>query len=95
MKQNIDKLSKEYMRQQLMLTAAVFLVTLMVMQVWYLDLLAPIIVGACFTLVAFVTIGLVWRRVAKQSPESLPTFRFPHVAGSGRDVCLLSGGWAR
>ena len=49
MKQNIDKLSKEYMRQELMLTAAVFIVTLMVMQVWYLDLLAPIIVGACFT----------------------------------------------
>ena len=80
MKQNIDKISKEYMRQELMLTAAVFLVTLMVMQVWYLDLLAPIIVGACFTLVAFVTIGLVWRRVAKQSPESLPTF-FTAVSG--------------
>ena len=78
--QNIDKLSKEYMRQELMLTAAVFLVALMVMQVWLLDLLTPIIIGTCFTFVVFVTIGLVWRRVAKSSPESLPTF-FTAVSG--------------
>ena len=63
-----------------MLTAAVFLVALMVMQVWLLDLLTPIIIGTCFTVVVFVTIGLGWRRVAKSSPESLPTF-FTAVSG--------------
>ena len=83
--QNVEKLSKAYMRQELMLTAAVFLVALLVMQVWFLDLLTPIVVGACFTLVVFVTIALVWRRVAKSSPESLPTF---YTAVSGFRMLL-------
>jgi len=83
--QNVEKLSKAYMRQELMLTAAVFLVALLVMQVWFLDLLTPIVVGACFTLVVFVTIALVWRRVAKSSPESLPTF---YMAVSGFRMLL-------
>ena len=44
---DIDKLSKRYARQELLLTAALFLITLLVMRVWYLDeLLVPVIVSA-------------------------------------------------
>ena len=69
------------MRQQLFLTAGLFLLTLLVMQVWYLDiLLTPAIVSVAFTLVVAAVIGLVWCRIAKNSPESLPTF-FTAVSG--------------
>ena len=80
MKQNVDRLSKSYMRQGLYLTVALTLLTLLVMRVWFLDLLTAAIVSAAFTLVVCLTIGLVWRRVAKRSPESLPTF-FTAVSG--------------
>lgn len=85
MKQNIDKLSWNYMRQELLLTVAVFLVALLVMRVWFLDLLTPIIIGASFTLVVFTAIALVWRRVAKRFPDSLPTF---YTAVSGFRMLL-------
>ena len=69
------------MRQQLYLTAAIFLIILMLMQVWYLNsLLWPAVISAAFTLVVAGVIGMVWARVAKQAPESLPTF-FTAVSG--------------
>ena len=72
---NIDKLSMSYLRQELFLAVGLFLLTLVVMQVWFVEgLLVPAIVSVVFTLVVSGTIGLVWRRVAKRSPESLPTF---------------------
>lgn len=77
---NIDKLSKNYMKQGLCLTVALALLTLLVMRVWFLDLLAAVIVSAAFTLVVCGAIGLIWRRVAKHSPDSLPTF-FTAVSG--------------
>lgn len=80
MTQNIDKLSKNYMRQGLYLTVALTLLTFLVMRVWFLDLLTAAIVSAVFTLAVCWTIGLVWRRVAKHSPDSLPTF-FTAVSG--------------
>ena len=81
MTMNIDQLSLSYMRQQLFLTAGLFLLTLLVMQVWYLnELLTPAIVSVAFTLVVAAVIGLVWCRIAKNSPESLPTF-FTAVSG--------------
>ena len=78
--QNIDRLSFSYIRQELLLAVALFLVTLLVMRVWYLDLLAPAVVSVAFTLVLGLAVGLIWRRVAKGSPESLPTF-FTAVSG--------------
>ena len=36
---NIDKMSNRYMQQQLLLAVAVSLVALLVMSVWFLDLL--------------------------------------------------------
>lgn len=80
MTQNVDKLSKCYMRQGLYLTVTLSLLTLLVMRVWFLDLLTAVLISATFALVVCWTIGLVWRRVAKRSPESLPTF-FTAVSG--------------
>lgn len=80
MTQNVDKLSKNYMRQGLYLTVALSLLTLLVMRVWFLDLLMAVLISATFALVVCWTIGLVWRQVAKRSPESLPTF-FTAVSG--------------
>lgn len=72
---DIDKLSKRYARQELLLTAALFLITLLVMRVWYLDeLLVPVIVSAAFTLVVSTALAVIWREVATKSPDSLPTF---------------------
>lgn len=72
---DIDKLSKRYARQELLLTAALFLITLLVMRVWYLDeLLVPVIVSAAFTLVVSTALAIIWRKVATKSPDSLPTF---------------------
>ena len=78
--QNIDRLSFSYIRQELLLAVGLFLITLLVMRVWYLDLLAPAVVSVTFTLVLGLAVGLIWRRVAKGSPESLPTF-FTAVSG--------------
>ena len=74
MTKNIEKLSMTYMRSGLMVTVALALIGLMVMQVWYLDLLTPIIVSVAFSLVTCVAIAQIWRRVAQSSPDSLPTF---------------------
>ena len=76
----IRKMSLNYIRQGLYISAALFMLTLLVMQVWFLDLLAPAIVSVAFTLVVCITIGLVWRYIAKNSPDNLPTF-FTAVSG--------------
>ena len=76
----IRKMSLNYIRQGLYVSAALFMLTLLVMQVWFLDLLAPAIVSVAFTLVVCITIGLVWRYIAKNSPDNLPTF-FTAVSG--------------
>ena len=71
---DIDKISKRYARQELLLTAALFLITLLVMRVWYLDeLLVPVIVSAAFTLVVSTALAVIWRRVATKSPDRLNT----------------------
>ena len=81
----IRKRSINYMRQGLYISAALFLLTLLVMQVWFLDLLTPAIVSVVFTLVVCGTIGIVWHYVAKNSPDSLPTF---YTAVSGFRLLL-------
>ena len=78
--QSVEKLSKNYMKQGLFIAVGLTLITLLVMQVWFLDLLTPAIISAVFALIMCWTIGLIWRRVAKRSPESLPTF-FTAVSG--------------
>ena len=80
MTKNIKKLSFNYMRYGLMVTVALALIALLAMQVWYLDLLTPVIVSVVFSLVTCAAIALIWRRVAQSSPDSLPTF-FTAVSG--------------
>ena len=80
MTKNIKKLSFNYMRYGLMVTVALALIALLVMQVWYLDLLTPVIVSVVFSLVTCAAIALIWQRVAQSSPDSLPTF-FTAVSG--------------
>ena len=77
---DIKKLSIAYIRTGLMVTAALALICLMVMQVRYIDLLTPVIVSVVFSLVVCAVISLIWRRVAQSSPDSLPTF-FTAVSG--------------
>ena len=77
----IDKTCMRYLRQELFIAVALFLICLMVMQVWFLDsIFTPAIISVTFTLVLAAAVGLVWRRVASSSPESLPTF-FTAVSG--------------
>ncbi|MBO5593143.1 MAG: hypothetical protein IJQ60_17465 [Prevotella sp.] len=86
---NFNQLSKSYMRQQLYLTAALFLISLLVMRVWFIDgMLVPAIISAAFTLVIATVIGIVWRRIATQAPDSLPTF-FTAVSGFRLLLALL------
>jgi hypothetical protein len=80
MTKNIKKLSIAYMRYGVMVAVALALVGLMVMQIWFLDLLTPIIVSVAFSLVTCVAIAQIWKRVAQNSPDSLPTF-FTAVSG--------------
>ncbi len=80
MTKNIEKLSIAYMRYGVMVAVALALVGLMVMQIWFLDLLTPIIVSVAFSLVTCVAIAQIWKRVALSSPDSLPTF-FTAVSG--------------
>ena len=78
---DINKLSISYLRQELYLSIGLFLIALLVMRVWFIDgLLTPTIIATVFTLVVSAAIGMIWRRVAKSSPESLPTF-FTAVSG--------------
>ena len=74
MTQDVRKLSKGYLKQGLFLTVGLSLITLLVMQVWYLDLIIPVLISAVFTLAVYLVIGLVWRQVALSTPENLPTF---------------------
>ena len=80
MTQDVRKLSKGYLKQGLFLTVGLSLITLLVMQVWYLDLIIPVLISAVFTLAVYLVIGLVWRQVALNTPENLPTF-FTAVSG--------------
>ena len=80
MTKNIKRLSFNYMRYGLMVTVALALIALLAMQVWYLDLLTPVIVSVVFSLVTCAAIALIWQRVAQSSPDNLPTF-FTAVSG--------------
>ena len=80
MTKNIKRLSFNYMRYGLMVTVALALIALLAMQVWYLDLLTPVIVSVVFSLVTCAAIALIWQRVAQSSSDSLPTF-FTAVSG--------------
>lgn len=83
---DIDKTSHRYVKQELLITVALFLVALLVSRVWLMDeLIVPAVIGAIFSLVIGLALTIIWRRVAKKSPDSLPTF---YTAASGFRLLL-------
>lgn len=86
---DVERISFSYIKQELFLTVALFLVALLVMRVWFLDeIFVPVLVSTIFTLVVGVAIGMVWRKVAKKSPDNLPTF---YTAVSGFRLLMALG----
>lgn len=86
---DIDKTTWRYARQELLITAALFLLALLASRVWLTDdVVVPAIVGAVFSMVVGAVLAVVWRRVARRSPESLPTF-FTAVSGFRLLLALL------
>ncbi len=84
--QNVSKLCHRYVRQCILITAALSMLGLIAVQVWFLnELVTPLIVSAVFSLVVGCADALVWRKVALNSPESLPTF---HSSLSGFRMLL-------
>ena len=56
-----DRISKQYLKQQLMFVVALFLVALLVANAWSIhEMVTPVIVSALFTLAVSVVAGLVW-----------------------------------
>ena len=84
-----EKISKGYLKGQLMAVVATALVGLLVMRVWFLDqMLTPIVVSVVFSVMLSVVTAFVWKRVATRSPENLPTF---YTAVSGTRLLLALG----
>ena len=80
------KLSIRYNRQALWLVGGLTAILLIAMRVWYMNqLLPPVIVCALFSLIVCSVTAIVWRKVATQSPDSLPTF---YTAESGARFLL-------
>lgn len=70
-----DKLSRQYMMQQLALALLLFVAAYVVDLNWPREaLLSSAVVGGSFVAVLALVIGIVWCRLAKHSPDSLPTF---------------------
>ncbi len=83
---DIDKTSHRYVKQELLITVALFLVALLVSRVLLMDeLIVPAVIGAIFSLVIGLALTIIWRRIAKKAPDSLPTF---YTAASGFRMLL-------
>lgn len=77
----IDKIYWHFISQGLAFIVGLTLALLVVMYVWSLDsMLVPVIVSSVFALVVEGADAMIWRRIAKRSPDSLPTF-FMAVSG--------------
>ncbi len=75
-----------YIWQGVFVYAVMAAVVLTIMQVWGLEeLLVPVIVSVAFSLIVDTADVLIWRKVAKSSPDSLPSF---HTAVSGFRMLL-------
>lgn len=97
---NIERRAATFLRQGVMLSAGLFLLGLLIVQVGYFwQLQMPLIVSAVYLLVIEMAAGLVWKRVASKSLDSMPTFlmglsgvRFLLAIGVLFFYWLLSGG---
>lgn len=82
----IAAISRRYLRQNVWLTAAMFLAGLTVMSVFGLDaMLTPLVTGAVFSVVTDAADAVIWRKVAERNPEGLTTF---YTAVSGFRMLL-------
>lgn len=86
---DIGKLSKRYVRQGLSIMFGLFLISLMIINVWHLEmLLIPLVVSTVFSTVVDVTDALVWRKIASSHPQSLPVF-YSAVSGFRMLLALI------
>lgn len=78
----INKLSKHYAAQGILLTVILLLTGLLVKRLWLQDELpvTPLTISVCYMLAIVIAEATVWRWVAIQHTESLPTF-FTAVSG--------------
>jgi len=78
---DINKLTWHYRKKSTLLITSLILIAFIVMNVWLLDrILTPLIVSVIFSVLVENIDILIWKRVARRSPESLPTF-FMGVSG--------------
>lgn len=78
---DINKLTWHYRKGSILLITSLILIAFIVMNVWLLDrILTPLIVSVIFSVLVENIDILIWKRVARRSPESLPTF-FMGVSG--------------
>ena len=78
---DIDKLSWYYRKQSILLIAGLTLIAFIGIKVWFQnDSLTPLIVSTVFSLIVENIDIMIWARIAKRSPENLPTF-FMGVSG--------------
>ena len=79
---NIDTTARKYITQSILLTlgvsALIYIISYMPGQPYMMML--PITVSSLFSIILSVSIGLIWRYVAKHTPETLTTF---YTATSG------------
>ena len=90
---DINKQCKTYIVQTVVIFLVMNFLVGIVGKMWDLDLWAEMIVSSFFLLVTGVAIALIWRWVASNHKESLPTF---FTAVSGFRLLLALGvmfGW--
>jgi hypothetical protein len=78
---DINKLTWYYRKESTLLITGLMLIAFIVMNVWLLDgILTPLIISVIFSVLVENLDILIWKRVVRRSPESLPTF-FMGVSG--------------
>lgn len=77
---DINKLCKSYIIQVIFLFVVMNGLVIIVGKVFSLDLLTEMIVSSCFLLLTGIAIALIWRWVALNHRDSLPTY-FTAVSG--------------
>lgn len=78
---DIDRQFKRFLLQGYSIIIMLTVIALVVMKVFMMSQIQnPLIVSVVFAIVVESIDGLVWRKVAKGSPDSLPTF-FMSVSG--------------
>ena len=77
---DINKLCKSYIIQVIFLFAVMNGLVIIVEKVFSLDLLTEMIVSSSFLLLTDIVIALIWRWVALNHKDSLPTY-FTAVSG--------------